>query len=148
MRRADPLLTVLKINKEAEEQAALQLKSAQLELQKCQGQLDALNNYRLEYMKQMGETQGKTLSASEYHSFHEFIKQVDQALIQQVNAVKETEKQTGYRQVHWQEKQQKRKAVEMLLEKNALKAQIIANKREQKASDEFAMQQFIRKKPR
>jgi mannose/cellobiose epimerase-like protein (N-acyl-D-glucosamine 2-epimerase family) len=51
-------------------------------------------------------------------------------------------------QVHWQEKQQKRKAVEMLLDKNALKAQLIENKREQKASDEFAMQQFIRKTPR
>ncbi|ARD23212.1 MULTISPECIES: flagellar export protein FliJ [Shewanella] len=148
MRRTDPLLTVLKLNKEAEEQAALQLKSAQLEQQKHQSQLDALNNYRLEYMKQMGENQGKTLSASQYHSFHEFIKQVDQALLQQVNAVKEAEKQTGYRQVHWQEKQQKRKAVELLLEKNAQKAQQLANKKEQKASDEFAMQQFIRKKSR
>ncbi|MEZ9236182.1 flagellar export protein FliJ [Shewanella sp. 10N.286.52.A9] len=148
MRRTDPLLTVLKLNKEAEEQAALQLKSAQLEQQKHQSQLDALNNYRLEYMKQMGENQGKTLSASQYHSFHEFIKQVDQALLQQVNAVKEAEKQTGYRQVHWQEKQQKRKAVELLLEKNAQKAQQLANKKEQKASDEFAMQQFIRMKSR
>ncbi|WP_119968993.1 flagellar export protein FliJ [Shewanella japonica] len=148
MRRTDPLLTVLKLNKEAEEQAALQLKSAQLEQQKHQSQLDALNNYRLEYMKQMGENQGKTLSASQYHSFHEFIKQVDQALLQQVNAVKEAEKQTGYRQVYWQEKQQKRKAVELLLEKNAQKAQQLANKKEQKASDEFAMQQFIRKKSR
>ncbi|WP_144209950.1 flagellar export protein FliJ [Shewanella donghaensis] len=148
MRRADPLITVLKINKEAEEQAALQLKSAQLELQKTESQLDALNNYRLEYMKQMGENQGKVLSASQYHSFHEFIKQVDQALVQQVNTVKEAQKQTHHRQVHWQEKQQKRKAVELLLEKNAQKALQIANKREQKDSDEFAMQQYIRKKRR
>ena len=148
MRRADPLITVLKLNKEAEEQAALQLKSAQLEQQKFEGQLEALNNYRLEYMKQMNENQGKTLSASEYHSFHEFIKQIDQALVQQVNTVKEAQNQTQHRQVNWQQKQQKRKAVELLLAKNADKAQQIANKQEQKASDEFAMQQFIRKSRR
>ena len=146
MRRTDPLLTVLKLNKEAEEQAALQLKSAKLELQRFEGQLESLNNYRLEYMRQMGDNQGKVLSASEYHSFHQFIKQVDQALLQQVNTVKEAQKQTHHRQVHWQEKQQKRKAVEMLLAKNAQKAQLIANKREQKESDEFAMQQYVRKK--
>jgi flagellar FliJ protein len=48
MTRTDPLLTVLKLATAAEDQAALQLKSAQFEKQKRQGQLDALNNYRLD----------------------------------------------------------------------------------------------------
>ena len=146
MNRTDPLLTVLKLATAAEEQAALQLKSAQFEKQKRQGQLDALNNYRLDYMKQMEGHTGTTLRANQYHQFHQFIRQVDSAITQQVAAVKDAEKQVGYRQVHWQEKQQKRKAVEMLLAQKAKKAMVVEAKREQKMSDEFAMQQYYRQK--
>jgi flagellar FliJ protein len=110
----DPLLTVLKLAFDAEEKAALQLKSAQLDKQKYQTQLDVLNNYRLDYMKQMGDQQGKTLSANQYSQFHQFIKQVDNAIAQQVNAVKDAEVQVSYRQKNWLEKQQKRKAVDWL----------------------------------
>jgi flagellar FliJ protein len=144
----DPLLTVLKLAFDAEEKAALQLKSAQLDKQKYQSQLDVLNNYRLDYMKQMGDQQGKTLSANQYSQFHQFIKQVDNAIAQQVNAVKDAEVQVSYRQRNWLEKQQKRKAVEMLLANKAKKLAHAENVREQKMSDEFAMQQFIRRKPR
>ncbi|NKF50224.1 flagellar export protein FliJ [Shewanella sp. WXL01] len=144
MAKPDPLKTVLKIAADEEEVASLQLKSARLELQKGQNQLTALNDYRLDYMKQIGAQQGQSLSASQYHQFHRFIKQIDDAIAQQVSAVKESEKQVGYRQENWQQKQQKRKAVEMLIEKKRLAAQAAEAKREQKASDEFAIQQFFR----
>ncbi|MCL1141684.1 flagellar export protein FliJ [Shewanella gaetbuli] len=144
--RNDPLFTVLKLATEAEEQAALQLKSAQFERQKRQGQLEALNNYRLDYMKQMKGQQGQSVSANHYHQFHQFIKQVDTAIAQQVASVKDAEQQVGYRQTHWQEKQQKRKAVEMLIEKKRQKASIAQAKQEQKMSDEFAMQQYFRQR--
>jgi flagellar protein FliJ len=144
----DPLFTVLKLACDAEEKAALQLKSTQSDRQKYQAQLDVLNNYRLDYMKQMSQHQGQSLSANHYSQFHQFIKQVDNAIAQQVNAVKDAETQVLYRQQNWQEKQQKRKAVEMLLEQKALKRANAENVREQKMSDEFAMQQFIRNKPR
>ncbi|UJF21299.1 flagellar export protein FliJ [Shewanella sp. OMA3-2] len=143
---SDPLITVLKLATEAENQAAMQLKSAQFEKQKRQGQLDALNNYRLDYMKQMKSQQGQSISANQYHQFHQFIKQVDSAITQQVIAVQDAELQIGYRQTHWLEKQQKRKAIEMLLAQKAEKAQILETKREQKMSDEFAMQQYIRQR--
>ncbi|QIR13988.1 flagellar export protein FliJ [Shewanella aestuarii] len=144
----DPLFTVLKLAIDAEEQAAMQLKSAQFEKQKLQGQLEALNNYRLDYMKQMEGHQGTTLSANQYHQFHQFIKQVDTVISQQVAAVQEADKQVGYRQKHWLEKQQKRKAVEMLLKHKADKAMIAEAKRDQKMSDEFAMQQYLRNRAR
>lgn len=143
---SDPLITVLKLATEAESQAAMQLKSAQFEKQKRQGQLDALNNYRLDYMKQMKSQQGQSISANQYHQFHQFIKQVDSAITQQVKAVQDAEYQIGYRQTHWLEKQQKRKAIEMLLANKAEKAQIAETKLEQKMSDEFAMQQYIRQR--
>ncbi|ACK45948.1 flagellar export protein FliJ [Shewanella baltica] len=148
MANADPLLLVLKLANDAEEQAALLLKSAQLECQKRLNQLSALNNYRLEYMKQMQSQQGQAISASHYHQFHRFIRQIDDAITQQNRVVVDGEKQKEYRQQHWLEKQKKRKAVELLLASKEKKRQVVEQKREQKMTDEFASQQFYRRHQR
>ncbi|WP_028768689.1 MULTISPECIES: flagellar export protein FliJ [Shewanella] len=146
MARPDPLHLVLKLATDAEEQASMQLRSAEFELQKRQGQLTALQNYRLDYMKQMEQQQGLSISASNYHQFHQFVRQVDTAIGQQVHAVKEAENQKQHRQVNWQAKQQKRKAVELLLANKAEKAKLAELRSEQKMIDEFASQQFFRKR--
>ncbi|MBC8796463.1 flagellar export protein FliJ [Shewanella algae] len=146
MAKPDPLHTVLKLAVEAEEQAALQLKAAQMECQRRKSQLQALHEYRLDYMKQLDAQQGQSIGASYYQQFHRFVRQVDDAIGQQLAVVAEADKQRGYRQQHWLEKQQKRKAVEMLLEKKALQAEAKAAKQEQKLIDEFASQQFFRRK--
>ena len=148
MAKPDPLHLVLKLAEEAEEQASLQLRSAEFELQRRQNQLLALQNYRLDYMKQMEQQQGQSISASNYHQFHQFVRQVDTAIGQQVHAVKEAEGLKHHRQSHWQEKQQKRKAVELLLANKAEKALLAERRQEQKIIDEFASQQFYRKKLR
>ncbi|QLE86149.1 flagellar export protein FliJ [Shewanella sp. Scap07] len=148
MAKPDPLHTVLKLASEAEDQAALQLKSARLDLQKSQAQLSALQNYRLDYMKQMEGQQGQQISASYYHQFHQFVRQIDDAITKQHLGVAEANKQVTYRQNHWQEKQQKRKAVELLLEKKAMQAATKAHKAEQKMFDEFASQQYFRQSRR
>lgn len=145
MANADPLLLVLNLALDAEEQASLLLKSAQLECQKRQHQLNALNNYRLDYMKQMQSQQGQAISASHYHQFHRFIRQIDDAIAQQHRVVADGEKQKEYRQHHWLEKQKKRKAVELLLTSKAKKRDALELKREQKMTDEFASQQFYRR---
>ena len=145
MANADPLLLVLNLALDAEEQASLLLKSAQLECQKRQHQLNALNNYRLDYMKQMQSQQGQAISASHYHQFHRFIRRIDDAIAQQNRVVADGEKQKEYRQHHWLEKQKKRKAVELLLANKAKKRDALELKREQKMTDEFASQQFYRR---
>ncbi|RLV61634.1 flagellar export protein FliJ [Parashewanella curva] len=142
----DPLNTVLKLAKDAEEQASLQYRSAKLDEQKARGQLEALNQYRLDYMRQMGDKVGSNLSSSQYQQFHKFICQIDQAIKQQVEAIRQTEEQLKHRHQHWLEKQQKRQAVEMLLEKKEQKRQAAQAKSEQKMIDEFAIQQFYRRK--
>lgn len=148
MAKPDPLDTVLKLALDAEEQASLQLRSAQMVLQKCQQQLSALQQYRLDYMKQMEQQQGQVISASNYHQFHQFIRQIDEAITKQHFAVNESDKQRQIGQQVWQVKQQKRKAVELLLERKAHKRQLAELKQEQKMIDEFASQQFFRKPQR
>lgn len=144
----DPLLTVLTLAKDAEEQAALQLRAAQGELQKRESQLQALNSYRLEYMQQLKSKAGGQISVTFYQQFHKFIKQIDDAIEQQVQAVAEGREMRSHRQENWLVKQQKRKAVEQLLDKKAKAAELKQNRLEQKQTDEFAMQQFYRRNAR
>ena len=144
--KKDPLLTVLKLATNAEEQASVQYRSAKMDEKKSRTQLEALNNYRLDYMKQMNEKVGSNLTSSQYQQFHQFIGQIDQAIKQQVDALKQTEEISKHRHQHWLEKQQKRQAVEILLDKKAQKRQLAESKAEQKMFDEFAMQQFYRKR--
>jgi flagellar FliJ protein len=146
MAKHDPLDTVLKLAKDAEEQAGLQLKSAQLMLQKCQSQLEALRNYRLDYMKQMEGHHGKSIRASYYHQFHQFVRQIDEAITKQVFSIQDADNQRIHRQKYWQEMQQKRKAVELLLSRKAEKVVKEELRQEQKMIDEFASQQFYRRR--
>ncbi len=145
MANKDPLHLVLKLAVDAEEQTSVQFRSASMEVQKVQSQLDALNKYRLDYMSQMNDKVGTNLSSSQYQQFHKFIAQIDQAVSQQVEAVKQAETFKLHRQKHWLEKQQKRKAVEILIDKKAQKLQMAEAKAEQKLFDEFAVQQYFRK---
>ncbi|MBV7314796.1 flagellar export protein FliJ [Shewanella sp. NIFS-20-20] len=141
----DPLQTVLKLVTEAEQQAALQLKSAQLECQKRQQQLNSLNQYRLDYMQQLKAQQGQDISASYYHQFHRFIRQIDEAITTQVKTVAEADNLRQHRQAHWLQRQQKRKSVEQLLAKKAQQADAKAQRLEQKQLDEFVVNQFARR---
>ena len=141
----DPLTTVLSLAKEAEEQAALQLRAARGELQKREAQLQALNSYRLEYMQQLKDKAGQHISVTFYQQFHKFIKQIDEAIGQQVQAVAEGREMQGHRQQNWLQKKQKRQAVEQLLEKKAKATELRQLRLEQKQTDEFAMQQFYRR---
>ncbi|NRD73347.1 flagellar export protein FliJ [Shewanella sp. VB17] len=145
MAKHDPLDTVLKLTKEAEAQAGLQLKSAQLMLQKCQSQLEALRSYRLDYMKQIENYQGKSISASYYHQFHQFVRQIDEATTKQMASIQDADTQRIHRQQYWLEAQQKRKAVELLLSHKAEKKQQEEQRQEQKMIDEFAIQQLYKK---
>ena len=144
MMRKDPLLIVLDLAQDAEQQASLQMRSAQLDWQKACDQLGALNQYRLDYMKQLDDKIGQQISASFYQQFYRFIKQIDGAIEQQNNHVNQTNTIKEHRQQHWLEKQQKRKGIESLLEKKKQRQIVLENKREQKMIDEFAINQFLR----
>ena len=82
MAKHDPLDTVLKLAKDAEEQAGLQLKSAQLMLQKCQSQLEALRNETHEYKTVAIDTitQLNTIMESEVLARDPKAKSINQAL--------------------------------------------------------------------
>ena len=74
--------------------------------------------------------------------------QIDEATTKQMASIQEADTQRIHRQQYWLEMQQKRKAVELLLSRKAKKRQQEERKQEQKTFDEFAIQQFYKKRTR
>ncbi len=141
MSKALELLTSRLI--EAEDRAAKLLALAQQEQAQFQRQLEALNEYRQIYSGQMTEKGIQGLEASHFNHFHSFIGKLDKASVQQQQGFQNARQQTEQKRQEWLELQQRRKAIEKLLERKAEKAQQKQARQEQKLLDEFATFRFF-----
>ncbi len=71
--------------------------------------------------------------------YHAFINKLEQAATQQYEGVLQVRQALEQRREEWLAAQQRRKAVELLLEKQASREQQKAQRQEQKMLDEYAM---------
>ncbi|SHI10488.1 flagellar export protein FliJ [Ferrimonas marina] len=144
---SDPkqLAKVLELAEQAFEQASLNLRSANSAVAACRQQLQQLQNYRWDYVKQAQQQAGATLSASDYQQYHHFIAKLDAAIVQQNNKLEQSVQAQQQRQGLWQEAQQRQKAIALLLEKEQTRRAQALAQREQRAMDEFALQQYVRR---
>jgi flagellar FliJ protein len=128
---------------EAEDRAAKMLAQAQREQANFQRQLDALNEYRQIYSSHMTEKAAVGLEASHFNHYHSFIGKLDHASVQQQNGFRKAKQQAEEKRDEWLALQQRRKAIEMLLERKAEKEALKQLKIEQKLLDEFSTFRFF-----
>ncbi|MGL5334619.1 MAG: flagellar export protein FliJ [Enterovibrio sp.] len=131
--------------KQAEHKAQLALVVAQNQLQEHYRQVAQLENYRLEYVKQLTERGLQGLSASNYGHINRFVTHLDELLSKQRQAAEKFEQNVERSRASWQSSREKRHSLEWLLEKRRSEAQLIAAKREQRLHDEFACIAFNRR---
>ena len=124
---------------EAEQQAALALAKAQQDLKIFLEQQDALNQYRQIYHQQWTDRGLQGIGAQQNSQYHAFINKLEQAATQQYEGVLQVRQALEQRREEWLAAQQRRKAVELLLEKQASREQQKAQRQEQKMLDEYAM---------
>tara|TARA_B100001094_G_C18196108_1_gene811125 strand:- start:5637 stop:6092 length:456 start_codon:yes stop_codon:yes gene_type:complete len=130
--------------KEREEKALLQVKQARLFVSQHKQQLEALYHYRKEYMDEFNQKQqrGGTLNVGHYQSYHQFLHQIDQAIVKQQDAMPQVEQHLKQALDIWQALHQKCKAFEMLADKQR-DAQFLQDEHyEQTLQDEFVTLQY------
>ncbi|PJG60612.1 flagellar export protein FliJ [Aeromonas cavernicola] len=125
---------------EAEQQCALALAKAQQDLQLFMEQQQALNQYRQIYHQQWTDRGLQGINAQQNSQFHAFINKLELAATQQYEGVLQVRQALELRRQEWLAAQQRRKAVALLLEKQASRAQQVALRQEQKMLDEYAIQ--------
>ena len=128
---------------EAEDRAAKMLALAQREQANFQRQLDALNEYRQIYSSQMTDKAVVGLESSHFNHYHSFIGKLDYASVQQQKGFQQAKQQSEQKREEWLALQQRRKAIEMLLERKAEKEALKQLKQEQKLLDEFSTFRFF-----
>ena len=136
---------LIKIQQEREEKLQAQFVAAQQFLQQQEQKYEGLANYRTDYIRQSQQQGSAGLQSRQYSQFVSFIGKLDQALLQQNRAVAQARAAAEQRKQNWLAMQKKRKAMELLVERNniaELNRQLL---QEQKNADEFASQQFMRR---
>lgn len=136
---------LLNIENDKEESLRMNFLQAQQNLQVNQQKLQGLNDFRLEYTQQL-HLKGKSgLSSAGFSQYHAFIAKIEEAIRQQANTVSTAKQVVSQRQSLWLKQQIKAKAVAKLIEKQQLKANMLAQKNEQKMLDEFSANQFYQR---
>lgn len=141
------LQTVIKVERDREDKAAQALKMAEGNVQQQKQKLSSLQQYRLDYVRQIQQS-GKQggVDARDYHQHLQFVGKLDKAIQQQMQIISQAHLVVDQRRRQWLEQQKRRKAVDVLIEKKQAEAAVTANRREQDMLDEFANQRFLRSK--
>lgn len=140
-----PQLQLLaKVQREKEDKLQALYIQAQQFAKNQQDKYDGLANYRTDYIRQSQQRGMQGVQSRQFNQYLAFITKLDQALEQQNMQVQQAKKVAETRRVNWILLQRKRKAIDLLIDKELEKMAIKAQKQEQKMLDEIATQQFFR----
>lgn len=135
---------LIKVQQEREEKLQAQFVAAQQFYQQQEQKYQGLANYRTDYIQQSQQQGSAGLQSRQYTQFVNFIGKLDQAIQQQGRAVQQARAAAEQRKQSWLTMQKKRKALELLVERNNIAELQKQFKQEQKNADEYANQLFMR----
>ncbi|RTE85457.1 MULTISPECIES: flagellar export protein FliJ [Gammaproteobacteria] len=143
--RQNSLELVLEMEQRKEQKAAQEFGTAKNQLEMQRRRLAGLTSYRQDYLNQANQKAQGGLGSAAFGQYHAFVGKLDEGIEQQRSQLERIASHVESLRQAWMQRQQRRKAVEMLLEKRIEEANRKRERQEQKTSDEFAMQGFLRR---
>ena len=140
------LETVLRVETEREQIAAKRFTASQQFHQSQRQKLQQLQQYRVDYIEQIRKNGGGGLAATRYQQHLSFVGKLDLACEQQLHVIARAKLAMDQSKSEWLKKQQRKEAIIKLIEKQKKQQEYLESKREQEDMDEFANQQFLRKR--
>lgn len=105
----------------------------------AQAKQDMLNEYRLDYVKNLNKILEAGMGAEAYQNFQNFFGKLDQAIAGQQEVVELANQQVKVQKQLWQESQRKKLSYEVLSDRTDKRVLKVEQKKDQKMMDEFAM---------
>jgi flagellar protein FliJ len=105
----------------------------------AQAKLEMLNEYRLDYEKNLSKILEDGMGADAYQNFQNFFGKLDQAIAGQQEVIELANQQLKIKKQLWQESQRKKLSYEVLSDRSDKRDYQIEQKKDQKMMDEFAM---------
>ena len=137
------LLLVLELEHRKEQKALQNYQAAQQQLNLQIQKLEQLNQYRAQYIRNISQDASQGVKSLRYQQSLAFVGQLDQACEMQAKQQSQAVLVAEQRKSIWIQHQQKRKAIEQLIEKKRTAAQLAKSRKEQAVHDDFALQRFI-----
>lgn len=139
------LQLLVKVQQEKEDKLQAQYRAAQQNYQSMQQKYQGLADYRVEYVQQTQSRGQQGMASRQFNQYLNFIGKLDAALTAQQQYVQQAKASADQRLLQLLAMQKKRKALEILIERELAEVQRKADKQEQKMLDEIATQQFFRR---
>jgi flagellar FliJ protein len=106
--------------------------------------LALLASYREDYSAQLGATAAQGMDTDRMRNFQRFIANVTQAIVQQQKEVERCKASTQRAESAWLDAQRGLQSYRTLAERHASRARLAEGRKQQKQSDEFSNQNFLR----
>ncbi len=129
---------------EQEQDAAKQMAEAQQQLSEFEAQLTHLEEYRRSYLEQALAKGVNGFYADSFHQYQIFIQKLEQASVQQRKSIEQLKKNVLLKRQQWLAVQSRRKAMELLIDKQLKQQQQKQSREEQKLLDEYALYAHLR----
>lgn len=139
------LQLLVKVQQEKEDKLQAQYRAALQNYQSMQQKYKGLADYRIEYVQQTQSRGQQGMASRSFNQYLNFIGKLDAALTAQQQYVQQAKASADQRLMQLLAMQKKRKALEILIERDLAEVQRKADKQEQKMLDEIATQQFFRR---
>lgn len=140
------LARVLDVEQKKEQQLCRSFEQAQAEVRQQTQRLSGLQQYRINYLRQVLERAASGMGSSTLSHYHKFVATLETAEQKQQELITNLQqKMNNYRQA-WLKQKTRCEAIAKVLENRRNEAAIAAERKEQKVMDEFTSQQFFRRK--
>ena len=110
--------------------------------QSAKSRLQMLEQYRTDYANQLRTVAERGLTRSTLKNYQDFLARIDEAITQQAQTVKQSEKSTAAGQEDWQNQNKRMKAIDTLSQRHEARERLREVKREQKIQDEFSARKY------
>ena len=139
------LQLLVKVQQEKEDKLQAYYQAALQNYQSMQQKYQGLADYRTDYIRQTQQRGAEGVQSRQFNQYLNFITKLDQALEQQNLQIQQAQRVVDMRRTAWLAMQKKRKAIELLIDKELSASLQRQNRLEQKLLDEIATQQFFRR---
>lgn len=134
---ASPLNTLIELARGSRDQAGQALASERQNEHQVSGQLESLQQYRLEYAQRLQQAMRDGIDPATMRNYQQFLDSLDAALARAREALAAQQQRVGQRQAQWQQEQRKLSSYHTLASRREGQQRRQEARQEQRTSDEL-----------
>lgn len=144
MADVNALRMLMELEQRREDKLAREFAGAQQQLQLHLDKLAGLEQYRIDYLRQLQQRGSGGINSQHYGHYHAFLGKLDHGIQQLHGSLVNVRNAVEQRRQRWLFQRQKKQAVQHLIDQRAKRETVKQNRREQRELDEFASNQRVR----